>query len=325
MRPHDEHRARRRVDEPGRDPAGEEPPGGAPAVGAHHDQLRVVLARLPADLLDDEAVRDDGGAVNSLRHGGRLHCSQERRHAMVLGLRELGDDVRVPEPGVADRGDAGVRDGDDEQRRLEPLRQLEGLLLSLFRLRRAVGGKQDRSRSGHLTPPFYAVTRTSCCSTSSWPTGVASSTTLSARLSAAAPKTSYASSTSARAKRWVANVVGSRRPASISLSSFGVVVVSTSPVVIRTSRIHSFSRWSVAGWPWTPTLATRPPGRISSAQSSNVSGTPTASMATSAPRPPVSFITFATASSRPLSIVTSAPNSTAFSSREASRSIATMR
>ena len=30
--------------------------------------------------------------------------------------------------------------------------------------------------------------------------------------------------------------------------------------MIVTSRIHSFSRWSVAGWPWTPTLATRPPG-----------------------------------------------------------------
>ena len=60
-----------------------------------------------------------------------------------------------------------------------------------------------------------------------------------------------------------------------------------------TSRIQSFSRWSVAHLPCTPTFATRPPGRISSVQSSNVSGTPTASIATSAPRPPVSSITFA--------------------------------
>ena len=49
-----------------------------------------------------------------------------------------------------------------------------------------------------------------------------------------------------------------------------------------------------------------PPGRISSAQSSNVSGTPTASIAVSAPSPPVSSITFATASSLPLLIATSA-------------------
>ena len=102
------------------------------------------------------------------------------------------------------------------------------------------------------------------------------------------------------------------------------MVVSTRPVVIRTSRIHSFSRWSVAGWPCTPTLATRPPGRIRSVQSSNVSGTPTASMATSAPRPAVSSITRATGSSLLLSIATSAPNSSAFSSRDESRSIATM-
>ena len=43
--------------------------------------------------------------------------------------------------------------------------------------------------------------------------------------------------------------------------------------------------------PCTPTLATRPPGRIRSAQSSNVSGMPTASMATSAPSPSVSLST----------------------------------
>ena len=55
-RPDDEHGARRRVDEPGRDAAGEEPPCGAPTVRADDDQLRVVLARDLADLLDREPV-----------------------------------------------------------------------------------------------------------------------------------------------------------------------------------------------------------------------------------------------------------------------------
>ena len=50
--------------------------------------------------------------------------------------------------------------------------------------------------------------------------------------------------------------------------------------------------------PCTPTLATRPPGADRSVQSSNVSATPTASIATSAPRPPVSSFTAATGSTR---------------------------
>ena len=65
-RPDDEHRARRRMDEPGRDAAGEEPPRGAPAVRADDDQLRVVLARDPADLLDGEPVGRDRRAVRRL-------------------------------------------------------------------------------------------------------------------------------------------------------------------------------------------------------------------------------------------------------------------
>jgi hypothetical protein len=83
--------------------------------------------------------------------------------------------------------------------------------------------------------------------------------------------------------------------------------VSTSPVVTVTSRIHSFSRCSLAGLACTPMLATWPPGRMSSVASSNVWGTPTASIATSAPSPPVSSITRSTASSRLLLIVVSAP------------------
>ena len=56
-----------------------------------------------------------------------------------------------------------------------------------------------------------------------------------------------------------------------------------------------------------------------------VCGTPTASNATSAPSPSVSSMTAATASSRPLLIVMSAPNRSALSSRLSARSIATIR
>ena len=41
--------------------------------------------------------------------------------------------------------------------------------------------------------------------------------------------------------------VGSSLPSTISWSRRGVVLVSTRPVVIVTSLIHSVSRWSVAG------------------------------------------------------------------------------
>ena len=87
---------------------------------------------------------------------------------------------------------------------------------------------------------------------------------------------------------WVANEVGSSRPPSISFSSFGVVVVSTEagrdhhvadPELLEMQRraaCRARRRWRRGR-----------PGRISSVQSSNVSGTPTASIATSAPRPPV--------------------------------------
>ena len=75
-----------------------------------------------------------------------------------------------------------------------------------------------------------------------------------------------------------------------SRSSVGVEYVSTRPVVIVTSLIQRSSRCSVAGSPWTPMLATWPPGRMSWVASSKVAGTPTASIATSAPRPPVRLI-----------------------------------
>ena len=65
-----------------------------------------------------------------------------------------------------------------------------------------------------------------------------------------------------------------------------------------------------------------PPGRISSVQSSNVSGTPTASIATSTPSPSVSSITFASASSVPLLIVDVGAEASACSRRLSARSIA---
>ena len=86
-------------------------------------------------------------------------------------------------------------------------------------------------------------------------------------------------------------------------------------MIVR-SRIQSVSRWSVAECPCTPTFATRPPGRTSSVQSSNVSGTPTASIATSAPRPSGQLHDSLDARrSLLLLIVTSAPSSRAFSRR----------
>ena len=70
-------------------------------------------------------------------------------------------------------------------------------------------------------------------------------------------------------------------------------------------------------------LAMWPPGRASRVASSKVSGTPTASMATSAPSPPVSSRTTARGSSRPLLTTMSAPNCLAASSRLSARSMAT--
>ena len=64
----------------------------------------------------------------------------------------------------------------------------------------------------------------------------------------------------------------------------------------------------MAGSPCTPMLAMWPPGRTSRAASSKVAGTPTASIATSAPSPPVSSRMTSSGSSRLLFTVTSAPN-----------------
>ena len=70
--------------------------------------------------------------------------------------------------------------------------------------------------------------------------------------------------------RFVVKRVGSIRPAATVLSRVGVEKVSTRPVVMVTSLIHSDSRCRVTGLPCTPTLATRPPGRISSVHCSKV-------------------------------------------------------
>ena len=80
-----------------------------------------------------------------------------------------------------------------------------------------------------------------------------------------------------------------RRP---PLEQRGVDVVSTRPVVMVTSLIHRDSRCSVAGcrapryWPHAH------PGGPGAAHSSNVSGTPTASIDASAPRPAVMLYHF---------------------------------
>ena len=124
---------------------------------------------------------------------------------------------------------------------------------------------------------------------------------------------------SASANRWLVNATGSMRPAAIRSSSVGTLNVSTSPVVIVTPLIHSSSRWSVTGWPWTPTLASRPPGRTSSQHCWNVSGMPTASMTTSAPRPSVSWSTACLASSG--WATESAPNRAAAARRASAGSI----
>lgn len=63
----------------------------------------------------------------------------------------------------------------------------------------------------------------------------------------------------------------------------GTVTAELTGSAALTSRVHSVSRCRVAGLPCTPMFATRPPGRMSSEASSNVCGTPTASIATSAP------------------------------------------
>ena len=89
--------------------------------------------------------------------------------------------------------------------------------------------------------------------------------------------------------------------------------VSTRPVVMVTPLIHSDSRCSVAGLPCTRTLATRLHGRINSVHCSKVSGMPTASTATSAPRPSVSRSISARACSG--AVTTLAPNLSAQSRR----------
>ena len=71
--------------------------------------------------------------------------------------------------------------------------------------------------------------------------------------------------------------------------------------------IQRSSRCSVVGAPCTPTLATVPPGFTIRVQRSNVAGTPTASIATSTPSPPVISSIRASASSPPETVCV-APN-----------------
>src|SRR6478672_5047703 len=88
--------------------------------------------------------------------------------------------------------------------------------------------------------------------------------------------------------------------------------------------IQVSSRCSVASARCTPMLATCPPGRTSRTACSKVCGRPTASIVTSAPRPPGSSPMISAGSSRPLLTTMSAPNLRAAPNRESARSIATM-
>ena len=137
---------------------------------------------------------------------------------------------------------------------------------------------------------------------------------------AALPKTSYAFITSASLKRWVTSFAGWTLPDCTTLSSMGVVTVSTSRVVRVMLCAQSRSSWSCTGLPWTPTLAMRPPGATIDWQMSKVAGIPTASIATSTPAPPVSAITLSTAFPSELSTSLVAPNERATLRRFESRS-----
>ena len=130
---------------------------------------------------------------------------------------------------------------------------------------------------------------------------------------------------SSSAKRWVANGVGSSRPSAISCSSFGVVSVSTSPVVISTSRIQSRSRWSVAGMAVHADVR-EPAARADQlrAELERLGNADRLDRDVGAETVRQLHGRAARASSRPLLTITSAPNSSAFSSRASARSIATI-
>ena len=234
------------------------------------DALGAVVRQRPDERASLDPVRVEGGLDEGRPHGRRA-VKAEVEAALREAAEELGQGLGVgglrrPEPKRATVSQDDVDRPGSVGRKGGP------------GARRAPGPRGVRQRPARASEVSLAD---SCA-------GCALRTTLSAFVDAASAKVSYASSVSASSKRCVANGVGSSRPSAISLSSRGVVDVSTSPVVMVTSLIQSFSRWSVAGRPWTPTFATWPPGLTMSAQSSNVSGMPTASMATSTPRPSVS-------------------------------------
>src|ERR1700722_14066626 len=149
----------------------------------------------------------------------------------------------------------------------------------------------------------------------------ASMMTLSARVSAACPKVSYASRMWSSLNRCVISSFGSILFDRRLLSSIGVLTVSTRRVVMVILRSHKFSRWRSTLVPCTPMLAMTPPGATIFSQSSKVVGTPTASIAVSTPRPPVIFMIVSTALPSVLFTTAVAPNRRATSRRLLSRSI----
>jgi len=130
---------------------------------------------------------------------------------------------------------------------------------------------------------------------------------------------------SSKVKRWLTNFSGVSLPWATSLSSIGVVVALTRPIVIAMSLIHSSWSLSSTGLPCTPTFATVPPGRTSSVAIWKVAGMPTASIATSTPRPSVMASTASRQPASPLVTPSVAPKPLACRIRLSSRSMAMMR
>src|SRR6476619_7289874 len=97
-------------------------------------------------------------------------------------------------------------------------------------------------------------------------------TTLRARLSAAFLNTSYASSSWSKVKVCVPIFSLGILPLATILSSVGIDTVSTSPMVMLMFWIQRSCIGTSTGVPWTPMLATVPPGRTMAAALSRVSG-----------------------------------------------------
>ncbi len=92
-----------------------------------------MLGRDPGNLLDDRSVGFDRRAVDAFLRSGLGHAFEQSVEALVLGVGELCDDVRVAVRAVPDRGQRRVRDGDDDERGAAQLGEVECLSLRFLR------------------------------------------------------------------------------------------------------------------------------------------------------------------------------------------------